>query len=84
VSLGPTYDDGVIKVLALGSEGRSTTRIARELKVDDGALTIELFRMAKEGFIEISGAAGSTPIWRLTGEGRARAERLRPWYPPNR
>jgi DNA-binding MarR family transcriptional regulator len=81
MSLGSRYDSRVIKVLALAGIGRSTTHIARELKVDDGALTIELFRMAKEGFIEICGADGSTPVWALTDEGRTRSEGLRPWYP---
>jgi hypothetical protein len=37
--------------------------------------------MANEGVIEICGADGSTPVWRLTDDGRDRAEQLRPWYP---
>jgi hypothetical protein len=47
VSLGSRYNDGVIRALALGTE-RHTSRIAHDLNVDDGALTMELFRMAKE------------------------------------
>jgi Mn-dependent DtxR family transcriptional regulator len=80
VSFGTTYDNRVVKVLALRKE-RNTSWIAHELKVDDGALTIELFRMANEGVIEVCGADGQTPVWRLTDAGRAQAETLRPWYP---
>jgi len=72
VSLGPQYDDRVIELLALGNP-YSTTRIAKELKVDDGALTLRLLQLQKDGLIRICDAAGSTPVWELTEAGRERA-----------
>jgi hypothetical protein len=76
VSLGAQYDDQVIELLALGNQ-LTTTRIARELKVDDGALTMRLFALAKEDLIRVCGADGSTPVWEITDAGRARRARLR-------
>ena len=67
--LGAAYDDRIIDLLALSP--LSTTRLAKELGVDDGALTLRLFNvLVAEGRIEISGAAGSTPVWTLTASER--------------
>ncbi len=41
MSLGSQYDAEIIKLLALTPQ--TATRLGRELKVDDGALTIHLF-----------------------------------------
>jgi hypothetical protein len=76
VSLGSQYDGQIIELLALGN-ALSTTRIARELKVDDGALTMRLFALAKEDLIRVCGADGSTPVWEITDAGRVRREKRR-------
>jgi Mn-dependent DtxR family transcriptional regulator len=77
MSLGDRYDNQVIELLALGN-ALNTTRIARELKVDDGELTLRLLNhLAKDGVIRVCGADGSTPVWELTEAGRERREQLR-------
>jgi DNA-binding MarR family transcriptional regulator len=76
VSFRPEYDDRVIELLALGN-ALNTTKIAKHLKVDDGALTLRLFELAKEDLIRVCGADGSTPVWELTDAGRARREQRR-------
>jgi hypothetical protein len=77
MSLSSSYDSQVIEALALHQ--LSTTQIAHAIKVDDGALTVTLFRMANDRWLEVCDATGSTPIWKLTDEGRAWLKKLRGW-----
>jgi len=49
----------VIELLALGN-ALNTTKIAKHLTIDDGALTLRLFGLAKEDLIRVCGADGST------------------------
>lgn len=75
MALGSEYDDRIIKLLALSS--MTATRLGKELKVDDGALTIHLFNtLAKDGLIEVVDVEGSSPVWALTEAGRERRENL--------
>lgn len=83
VALGSQYDDEIVTLLALGR--LSTTHIAKQIQVDDGALTIRLWQLAKiatsgnvdAALIQICGADGSTPVWELTDAGRTRSRAIR-------
>ena len=69
MAIGGEYDTKIIKLLGLSE--MSTTRLAKELGVDDGGLTRHLINdLVKTGFIEVVDADGSTPVWDLTDEGR--------------
>jgi len=75
MALGSEYDDKIIKLLALTP--MTATRLGRELKLDDGALTLHMFnKLAKDGLVEIVGADGSSPVWGLTDAGREHREDL--------
>ena len=67
--LDASDDDRIIDLLAVSQ--LSTTRLARELRVDDGALTGRLLNvLLPNGTVEVCGADGSTPIWTLTEDAR--------------
>jgi DNA-binding HxlR family transcriptional regulator len=69
--LGSQHDNQILEALRLSP--LSTSRLARDVGVDDGALTQRLINvLLKDGLVEVSGAAGSTPIWDLTQKGRDR------------
>ncbi len=73
--LGRTYDDQIVKLLALTP--MTATRLGSELKIDKGSLTIHLFnKVRKEGLIKVVDADGSSPVWALTAEGQKHRERL--------
>lgn len=61
---GTSHDAQVVEALALGP--LDTTRIAKELKVDDGELRLRLHELEREGVVRICGANGQTPVWELT------------------
>lgn len=71
--LGRSYDARIIDALARGP--LSTTKLAKELQVADGPLTVRLFQLVHLGVIRICGAVGRTPIWELTEAGRERRHR---------
>lgn len=68
--LGSKYDDQIVRHLRLGPE--TTTRLAAELKVDDGELVIRLFDLDKAGRLRITGTRGHTLVWELTEAERQR------------
>jgi hypothetical protein len=73
--IGSEHDGEIIKLLALTPQ--TASRLGRELKVDDGALTIHLHNtLARDGLIEVVGADGSSPVWALTAKGREHRKQL--------
>jgi hypothetical protein len=74
MALGPEHDDGVLRLLALGTP-MTATSLGRELKVDDGALTIRIINhLLRDGLVEIVDAAGPNPVWAITDAGRERVK----------
>jgi predicted ArsR family transcriptional regulator len=74
MDLGSAYDEKIIDLLAL--KPQSATALAREIKVDDGTLGVHIVnKFAKEGLVEVVGAAGPNPVWGLTEKGREHRER---------
>jgi hypothetical protein len=75
MDLGSQYDSQIIKLLALTP--MTATRLAEEIKVDDGTLALHLNnKLPKDGSIKIVGARGSSPVWGLTEAGQERRKRL--------
>ncbi len=75
MALGSEYDSQIIKLLAL--RPMSATALGKQLKVDDGALTVHLINvLLKDGLIRVVDATGSNPVWDLTEKGQERREQL--------
>ena len=64
-------DDAILKQLRLGP--RTATELARDLRVDDGALASRLAELMKGGLVQIVSAKGPNPVWDLTDSGRERS-----------
>jgi hypothetical protein len=77
VAIGAEHDVKIISLLALGP--MSTARLAPELKVDEGGLTVHMINnlLAKEKLIRVVGADGSSPVWALTEQGQELHDRRR-------
>jgi predicted ArsR family transcriptional regulator len=74
VALGSEHDAQIIKLLALTP--MTATRLGKELQVDDGALTIHLFKLQEDGLVKIVDADGPNPVWDLTEKGRKHREQV--------